>query len=1038
LVPAVMHGTNPGDPMWLVEEKGLEQDGSNIFLRVVKMTNVLSATPTFTDNYVKIPDYTITPFPADTQGQITTTLDNRILSADWRNNQLVLSQNVGIPGDTDVHAQWYLLSTAGSAPSLLQQGAISPGAGVDTEMACVALGTDGSIGMTYLESSPTENMSMYVTGRSTADALGTMETPVLVKSGEMNYQGTRTGDFSGITLDPTAPGGNTFWAVNEYATTTTQITVPNWGTWIAQFKVPTPVFSWTGNGTTTHWSEGANWSGGVAPGPNADLLFGLGATKFTSTNDFPTGSKFKSITISASGYVISGNSIVLANGLDGSGATGANTFGLNVTLSAAETFQAGSGSTDLTVSGTISNGGFLLTVGGGNGFLDFTNVLSGTGGLTLADTGTTTLSGPGNTFTGATLVQSGILVLDKTSGNAIVGPLTSNGATVQLKANNQIATNVAVTVNSGGLLDLKSNSNTIGSLTLSASSVTTETGALTVLGKITDSGASSIRGNLVLLAPTRTFMVNSGGTLTVSAVVSGAGGLMATGPGTLLLTASNSYIGGTILNGALLALGNANALSSGVLTVQVGAVMASGAALSVVNPVKLGGTLVIGGSLALTFTGPVTLTASRTVTTTNTAPTTFAGVVGQSASGFILTKGGTGTLILSGSNTYSGGTTLLNGTLALGNAHALGSGTLTVQGGAVRANGSALSVANAVTLAGTLTVAGSLDLKFTGPITLTGNQTLMVANTGTTTFAGVLGETGGSRSLTKMGAGLLVLTNSNTFSGGFTLFGGTLAVGNNSAVGTGTLTLTSGTILASGTPIVLSNALTLAGNVTIGGSQNLTFNGVATLTGHRTLTVSNTGTTTFAGAIGQSASGLRLAKDGKGTLVLAGSNTYTGMTTVIAGTLLVTGSIAGPVMVTNGGTLGGSGSTGAVTVQSGGTLMPGSSASQTAVLSTGNLALVSGTNFTVALNGTSPGAGGYDQVSVTGTINLGGSTLNVSVGYAAAIGDSYTIIKNKGGSAVVGTFKNLAEGATFVQNGMTFKITYKGGAGNDVVLTRVA
>jgi hypothetical protein len=68
------------------------------------------------------------------------------------------------------------------------------------------------------------------------------------------------------------------------------------------------------------------------------------------------------------------------------------------------------------------------------------------------------------------------------------------------------------------------------------------------------------------------------------------------------------------------------------------------------------------------------------------------------------------------------------------------------------------------------------------------------------------------------------------------------------------------------------------------------------------------------------------------------------------------------------------------------------------------------------------------------TVNVTGCTLKVTVGSAAAIGDSYVIISNHGNSPVVGTFNNLAEGAKFVINGMRFQITYKGGAGHDVVI----
>src|SRR5262249_38693063 len=148
-----------------------------------------------------VPGYTITPFPADTLGQVTTTLDTRILNVDWRNGLMVAAQNVGIDSDISVHARWYELSTIGT-PALLQQGTLVPGPDVDTYMPAVALGTDGSIGMTYLESSPVENMAMYVTGRAPTDPAGTMQPGALVKAGEQEYQGTRTGDFSGITVDP--------------------------------------------------------------------------------------------------------------------------------------------------------------------------------------------------------------------------------------------------------------------------------------------------------------------------------------------------------------------------------------------------------------------------------------------------------------------------------------------------------------------------------------------------------------------------------------------------------------------------------------------------------------------------------------------------------------------------------------------------------------------------------------------------------------------------------------------------------------------
>ena len=79
-----------------------------------------------------------------------------------------------------------------------------------------------------------------------------------------------------------------------------------------------------------------------------------------------------------------------------------------------------------------------------------------------------------------------------------------------------------------------------------------------------------------------------------------------------------------------------------------------------------------------------------------------------------------------------------------------------------------------------------------------------------------------------------------------------------------------------------------------------------------------------------------------------------------------------------------------------------------------------------------------DQVKTTGTVSLGNSTLNIVLGFTPAMGDAFTLIDNDGADGVSGTFNGLAESATFGLGGMTFQITYHGGSGNDVVVTRVA
>jgi hypothetical protein len=97
--------------------------------------------------------------------------------------------------------------------------------------------------------------------------------------------------------------------------------------------------------------------------------------------------------------------------------------------------------------------------------------------------------------------------------------------------------------------------------------------------------------------------------------------------------------------------------------------------------------------------------------------------------------------------------------------------------------------------------------------------------------------------------------------------------------------------------------------------------------------------------------------------------------------------------------------------------------------------LKSGSNDNVLLDGTTAGLE-YDQINVTGTVNLTGANLNVTLGFVANVGATFTIINNDGADAVIGTFAGLAQGATIVVGGETFQINYGGGTGNDVTLTR--
>jgi hypothetical protein len=187
---------------------------------------------------------------------------------------------------------------------------------------------------------------------------------------------------------------------------------------------------------------------------------------------------------------------------------------------------------------------------------------------------------------------------------------------------------------------------------------------------------------------------------------------------------------------------------------------------------------------------------------------------------------------------------------------------------------------------------------------------------------------------------------------------------------------------------------------------------------------------------------LQASLDNQGTLNVSNSlnwknrgaslNTGTINVSGFATILTLDQSAAGSSFSTSGTVTVGSGDTFTV-LQGGYSQSAGTTEVAGMLLVNGNFHPGSGT-VAVALNGTTPGTS-YGQIKVNGTVALGGP-LNVALGYTPSIGDSFRIIDNDGADPISGTFSGLPERAILTTGGQTFRVSYVGGTGNDVTLTR--
>jgi hypothetical protein len=264
------------------------------------------------------------------------------------------------------------------------------------------------------------------------------------------------------------------------------------------------------------------------------------------------------------------------------------------------------------------------------------------------------------------------------------------------------------------------------------------------------------------------------------------------------------------------------------------------------------------------------------------------------------------------------------------------------------------------------------------------------------------------------------------------------------------ITIEGGTYTLRGIPIRLSNGLNV-----ITGSQMINLS--ITLSAAQTL-YAGPGSTTIVAVLSVGTFGLRIDGDGSfGVVLLSGSggvnkvgngvslissaSLFSGTIFIGNGILVVDANLPGSNVIVEAptGGLGGTGTVGTVTVFTG-AISAGTLASPTGILNSGSITLTSGGNFLCKIGGTTPGANGHDQLNVTGTVALNNARLAPLPwnNFRPNVGDSFLILNNDGSDAIDGTFLNAPEGAVFAGPLNTaFRITYLGGDGNDISVSRV-
>lgn len=519
---------------------------------------------------------------------------------------------------------------------------------------------------------------------------------------------------------------------------------------------------------------------------------------------------------------------------NGAGTTvlaGNNTYSGTTTINGG-TLQIGNGATSGRLgSGSVTNNASLVF--NRSDAITVTNAITGSGSVTQSGSGTTILAAD-NSYTGVTTIDAGTLQV----GNGGYGGSLGSGRVINDSTLMFDRAGLLVVPNAiSGRGDVSTNSTDQTNVILTGNN--TYTGN-TIIGSaenggnylyVGDGGTSGTLGSGSVINY-GVLIFNRSDTVAVPNAIGGPGELAISGTGTLILTGNNTHTYTYISGGSTLQIGNGG--TSGTLGLGIYGVSNDGSlvlnrsdVVMVDNPIQGKGSVSQSGSGTVILNGANVYKGTTTINsgTLQIGDGSTSGSLGQGAVldnshlvfkrsdaiavGNIISgtgdvaQDGSGTLTLTGANTYSGATNINAGTLQVGNGGVgggLGTGNVVNNGNLVFNRSDAVTVASTISGSGGVSQSGAGTLSFTGANSYSGTTAInagtlqigdgntsgslgagAVTNNGALVFnraddIDVVNPISGSGTLRKLGAGNLVLTGASSYSGNSDIAAGTLSV----------------------------------------------------------------------------------------------------------------------------------------------------------------------------------------------------------------------------------------------------------------------